>query len=129
MNGRYNSIVLFTPPRLAEERKTYWPGMSQYSQPAVATGLGEVTAVGPSGNTGNDILAQLHNNFVDLIGTFTGQKSQEKARQDALYLAQLQQQQYAFEAQQRTEGWSRAAPWLTVGGAVVAVAVVMAARK
>ena len=66
---------------------------------------------------------------MDLVGTVTGQKGQEQARQDAIVLAQLQAQQAAYEAQQRQEGWGKAAPWLAIGGAVVVVAVVMSASR
>ncbi len=131
MAQRYNSVVLFTPPRLAEERKVYWGGLQQYGQASVATGsfggLGQLGA--DAGDAISKVLSTVHGGFMDFVGIFTGQPAQEKARQDALFLAQLQQQQALAEAQARSEGWGKAAPWLAVGGAVVAVAVVMAARR
>ena len=130
-NATYRNIVLFTPPRLAEERKVYWGGLQAFDQRATATGT--FAGLGQLGEDAGDaiskVLSTVHGGFMDLVGTFTGQKAQEQARRDALLLAQLQSQQSISEAEQRAECWGKAAPWLAVGGAVIAVAVVMAARR
>ena len=122
MNTAFRSVVLFTPPRLAEERKTYWPGLSQYSQPAVATGsFGDVDL--------NETFKVIHANVMDGWDTLTGAKDQRIAQANALSLQQLRAEQTIYEARSRQEGWSIAAPWLAVGGAVAIVAIAMAARK
>jgi len=130
MNPSYKSTVLFSPPRLAEERKTYWPGMSQYSQSAVASSMGGIGLGGlGSDNMWADFLNPIHNNFMDLVDSVTGAKGQREAQQNAITLAQLQANQSAYEAEQRAQGWSAVAPWLAVGGALVVGAIMLAARK
>ena len=124
--GSYNSITLFTPPRLAEEGKAYWPGLSQFDQRAVATtGLGSLGQQ----NMWADFLAPIHSGFMDLVDTFTGAKGQREAQVNALRLAELQAQQSSYEAQQRSQGWSKATPWLAVGGALVVGAVILVAVR
>lgn len=126
--------VLFVPPRLAEERKQYWSPQG-YSQPDIASslkgfGLGALRGLGDAaGDTVMTIYQTFHNGVTDLIGTVTGQKGQAQAQQNALELARLKSAQAAVEAEARAEGWGAATPWLVIGGAVVVVAVVFAARK
>lgn len=118
----YQSITLFTPPRMSEERKVYWnPG--GYSQSARASGLGGL------GDGFSDFFKQLHSGFMDVVDTVTGQRSQREAQQNAIALATLRAQQAEAEARSRSEGWGAAAPWLAIGGAVAIVAVVMSTRK
>lgn len=118
--------VLFVPPRLAEERKVYF-NPAGFTQAAIATAGGN--GLGALGDWFTDILNTVSTNVGDLVQTFTGQKAQAQAREQALELAQLRARQAEAEAQARSQGWGQAAPWIAVGAAVLGVAVVMAARK
>lgn len=136
---KYNSTLLFTPPRMSEERKVYWDPRG-YTQAAVTTGsLGSFAGMGsvvaqPAPDNGvadlNSVLAQVHNNFTDFINTLTGTDAQEQAQANALALQQLQAQQVVAQSQYSSVAWASAAPWLAIaGGAVVVAIVVSAARK
>lgn len=131
--------ALFKPPRLAEERKPFWQPL--YSQAAVASavsatyggsGVGGLGFVNPVQSTDSgvnavtSVLAQVHNNFIDLVGEFTGSNSQTRAQQDALRLAQINAERASAEAAYSSQFWSSATPWL-IGGGVIGLGLILRA--
>ena len=111
-------MVLFTPPRLAEERKAYWragPG-----QRATASGLGRLGA-----NPVSEVLDTVKTGVIDFVETFTGQRSQRQLQEKTLELQRLQTQQKMAAG----DFWAKAVPWLAVGGAAAVGLLAFATRK
>lgn len=106
-------VRLFKPPVQFEATKPYAYGGAQ-------RGL----ASGQLGDAG-DVLQQIHNNFIDLVGTLTGAKAQAQAEANTLELAKTQAAQSEFLSQQRLATLKAALPWvaLVLGVGVVAYAV------
>lgn len=122
MRQPLRQMVLFQPPRMAEERHPYWSG--QHSQAAVASGL-QLRGLGAEEGGVTGFFNALHSNVMDFVSTLTGQKAQSQAQERVLELQRLQAEQKAASA----AFWTRATPWLAVGGVAAVGLLVIATRK
>lgn len=132
MHAAQVPTALFKPSRFAEEHKAYW--QPSFSQAAVASasrlsGFGAVQPVGRSGNDFNDALAQIHNNFIDLVGEFTGSNAQARAQQDAITLAQVNAQRSEQQAYFSSQFWTSMRWPLVIGGVAGLGLILIAAVK
>jgi len=123
--SKWDSAVL--EALVAAGRQAYRRPVDRSSLPRNFRGVGGLLSGLGDGFT--DVYSSIHGGIMDLIGGITGSNAQRDAQKNALLLADKQNEAAIAAAKARAEGWSKATPWLAIGGAAVVGTIVWAAVK
>ena len=80
-------------------------------------------------DAGMRIYSGIHTGVMDLIESFTGAKGARQAQASSLELARIKSENVQLATEQRSEGWTKVAPWIVGGVTVTVVALMLVLRK